>query len=162
MTTRPIIGWREWLALPSLGIPAIKAKIDTGAKTSALHTFDMATYTEDNHEYVRFHIHPLQKRTDIELECIAPVVERRVVRDSGGHAEERIVITTDLAVGAKTWPIEITLTSRDDMLFRMLLGREGIRGGGLLVDPAASYVNGRGLAKRHYAVNELTETPDED
>lgn len=162
MTTRPVIGWREWLALPTLGIPAIKAKVDTGARTSALHTYDLSTYMDNGREYVRFHIHPLQKREDVTLECNAPVVERRVVRDSGGHAEERIVIMSDLEVGEKSWPVEITLTNRDDMLFRMLLGREGIRAGGLLVDPAASYVNGRKLAKHNYAVNESTETPDED
>jgi len=149
MINRPIIGWREWLELPGLGIPAIKAKVDTGARTSALHTFDLATYTEDDQEYVRFRIHPLQKRTDVELECTAPVVERRMVRDSGGHAEERIVITSDVVLAQNSWPIEITLTSRDDMLFRMLLGREGIRSGGLLIDPAASYRNGRTLARRY-------------
>ncbi len=99
MTNRTIIGWREWLALPSLGIPAIKAKVDTGARTSALHTFDLSTFESDGHEYVKFRIHPLQKRTDIEIECTAPVIDRRVVRDSGGHAEERIVIKTDLSLG---------------------------------------------------------------
>lgn len=162
MTTRPVIGWREWLALPSLGIPAIKAKVDTGARTSALHTFDLSTYTESGHEYVRFRIHPLQRRVDIELECTAPILERRVVRDSGGHAEERVVIAANLTLGERSWPIEITLTNRDDMLFRMLLGREGIRAGNLLVDPAASYIHGKGLAKRHYPLKKSTRTPDKE
>ncbi len=162
MTTRPIIGWREWLALPSLGIPAIKAKVDTGARTSALHTFDLSTYTDNGHDYVKFHIHPLQRRTDIELECTAPIIDRRMVRDSGGRAEERIVIMSDLSLGENTWPVEITLTNRDDMLFRMLLGREGIRQRGLLVDPAVSYRNGKALA-RSYGVRKTQQTPpDED
>lgn len=162
MTSRSIIGWREWLALPGLGIPAIKAKVDTGARTSALHTFDLGTYWKDGGEYVKFRLHPLQKRSDVELECIAPVADRRVVRDSGGHAEERIVISTNLELGDKSWPIELTLTNRDDMMFRMLLGREGIRAGSLLVDPAASYVTGRALARYHYDVDESTTTPDEE
>lgn len=161
MTSRPVIGWREWLALPALGIPAIKAKVDTGARTSALHTFALETYSEGGHELVRFRIHPLQKRTDVELECVAPVIDRRIVRDSGGHAEERVVIATELQMAERRWPVEITLTSRDDMLFRMLLGREGIRHGQLLVDPAASYVYGRALAKS-YAVTESTATPDKE
>lgn len=162
MTSRTAIGWREWLALPELGIPAIKAKVDTGARTSALHTFDLNTFTENGEEFVRFRIHPLQKRTDIELECTTRVTDRRVVRDSGGHAEERIVISTDVELGDNRWPMEITLTSRDDMLFRMLLGREGMRAGGVLVDPAASYLTGRSLARHHYAVDESTATPDEE
>lgn len=161
MTSRSIIGWREWLALPALGIPAIKAKVDTGARTSALHTFDLMTYRENGNEYVKFRIHPLQKRSDVELECTAPVNDRRIVRDSGGHAEERIVISTDVALGDNSWPIEVTLTNRDDMMFRMLLGREGIRGGDLLVDPAASYTTGRALARYHYAVDESAATDEE-
>lgn len=143
MASRPLIGWREWVALPALGIPAIKAKVDTGARTSALHTFDLDTYTQGGHEYVRFCIHPLQRRTDIVLECQAPVLDRRMVRDSGGHAEERLVINTELALADRRWTIEVTLTSRDDMMFRMLLGRGGLRAGGLVVDPGASYHYGR-------------------
>lgn len=160
MTSKAVIGWREWLALPALGIPAIKAKIDTGARTSALHTFDLETYTEGGHEWVKFRIHPLRKRSEVELECIAPVVDRRNVRDSGGHAEERIVIATDLQLKQRRWPVEITLTSRDDMLFRMLLGRAALRAGQLLVDPAASYLYGKSLAKS-YAVSEPSTTRDE-
>lgn len=162
MTNRTIIGWREWLALPSLGIPAIKAKVDTGARTSALHTYDLSTYEADGHEYVKFRIHPLQKRTDVELECTAPIIDRRVVRDSGGHAEERIVIKTDLSLGAgDPWPIEITLTNRDDMLFRMLLGREGVRNSGMLIDPAVSYMNGKALARSYGGRRKQAVSPSE-
>lgn len=153
MTPRFMTGWREWVALPALGIPAIKAKIDTGARTSALHTFDLETFTENNHEYVRFRLHPLQKRTDIELACIAPVLERRIVRDSGGHAEERLVIRSDVLLGSNSWPIEITLTNRDDMLFRMLLGRSALSQAELTVDPAASYLYGRKLARVYKQLN---------
>lgn len=137
------VGWREWVALPDLGIPAIKAKIDTGARTSALHAFMIAVHERDGREYVRFSIHPLQRRNDIVLACEAPVLERRVVRDSGGHTEERNVIETRLRMGKLEWPIEITLTSRDDMSFRMLLGRTALESSGLAVNPSESYLVGR-------------------
>ena len=122
-----IIGWREWLALPQLGIPAVKAKIDTGARTSALHTFSLEEFTEAGRRMVRFGIHPLQKRRDIELFCEAPVLERRRVKDSGGHIEKRYVIQTAVALKNELWQISITLTNRDGMLFRML-HRPRIRG----------------------------------
>lgn len=145
MTILKEIGWKEWLELPDLGIPAIKAKIDTGAKTSALHTFHLDTYKSDNIEMVRFHIHPLRNRTDIEIICEAPIVDKRMVRDSGGHTEERIVIKSNIMLGKQAWPIEITLTSRDDMLFRMLLGRSAIKSGSFNVNPAKAYLFGKSL-----------------
>ena len=89
-----LIGWREWLALPGIGIPGIKAKIDTGARTSSLHTFSLEEFSRDGRRMVRFGIHPLQKRRDVELFCEAPVVDRRQVKDSGGHVEKRYVIET--------------------------------------------------------------------
>jgi hypothetical protein len=137
------IGWREWLTLPGLGIPAIKAKVDTGARTSALHAFRMETFRGDGGEHVRFWIHPLRGRDDIQIACEAPVVDRRVVRDSGGHTEERCFIRTNIAAGGREWPAEITLTSREDMLFRMLLGRAALIEAGFQVDPGRSYVLGR-------------------
>jgi len=133
------IGWREWVSLPELGIPAIKAKIDTGAKTSALHTFHIESFEEDNKEYIKFKIHPLQKDPDNIIECIAPVIDKRSVKDSGGHAEERFVISTPLQIGEFIIPIEITLTNREDMLFRMLLGRSALIKAGIEVDPSKSY-----------------------
>ncbi len=142
--TRLVVGWREWLALPELGIPAIKAKIDTGARTSALHTFELHTFEQDGRLRVRFGIHPLQKRTDIEMFCEADVVDRRVVSDSGGHREARVVIVTPVRLGELQWPIEITLTNREDMLFRMLFGRTAMAGR-VTVDPARSYLAGRRL-----------------
>jgi hypothetical protein len=146
--SKTTIGWREWLALPHLGIPAIKAKIDTGARTSALHTFSLEEFTASGRRMVRFGIHPLQKRRDIALFCEAPVLERRRVKDSGGHIEKRYVIQTRAVLKTVIWPIHITLTNRDAMLFRMLLGRTAIEGR-FVVDPGRSYLNGRALAKAY-------------
>lgn len=146
---KQIIGWREWLALPQIGIPAVKAKIDTGARTSSLHTFHLEEFSAGGRRMIRFGIHPLQKRKDIELFCEAPVIDRRRVKDSGGHVEKRYVIRTSAVMGGLHWPIDITLTNRDTMLFRMLLGRTALAKR-FLLDPARSYATGRTLA-RHYA-----------
>jgi hypothetical protein len=135
-------GWREWIALPELGIQRIKAKVDTGARTSALHAFEVRPFTEHGRDRVEFHIHPVQKDNDTVVTCVADVLDKRVVTDSGGHKEERFVIQTMLSIGGYSWPIDATLTSRDDMLFRMLLGRTAIKGHGR-VDPARSYVVGK-------------------
>jgi len=135
------IGWREWLALPELGIPQIKAKIDTGARTSALHAFFVEPYTQRGQEMVRFGVHPLQKRLDIEIICSSPVKDFRRVSDSGGHQEMRYVIETMLQLGQHRWSIEITLTNRDNMKFRMLLGRTAMKG--IDVRPDRSYLCGR-------------------
>ncbi len=135
-------GWREWVSLPDLGIPMIKAKIDTGARTSALHAFEVRPYSEDGRDRVEFRMHPMQKDSKTVVTCVADVLDIRTVTDSGGHKEERFAIRTTLSIGAHSWPIDATLTSRDDMLFRMLLGRTAIKGHAH-VNPARSYIVGK-------------------
>ena len=138
----PIIGWREWVQLPNLGIQRIKAKVDTGARTSSLHAFSIKSFHENNEEKICFLIHPLQHNTDHVVQCIANVVDRRSVTDSGGHAELRYVIETPVRIGVRVFPIEITLTERENMLFRMLLGRHALRKR-FLINPARSFVTTR-------------------
>ncbi|BDQ33387.1 ribosomal protein S6 modification protein [Pseudodesulfovibrio portus] len=132
-----IIGWREWLALPDLNVPAIKAKIDTGAKTSALHAFDVIPFERDGARLVSFNVHPLQGNDDIKIPCEAPLVDRRTVTNSGGDSQKRYVISTTLRIAGRSWPIELTLTNRDQMKFRMLLGRNAMTRR-LIVDPQLS------------------------
>lgn len=133
------VGWREWGALPGLGIPAIKMKIDTGARTSTLHAFELDRFRRGGKDWVRFLIHPLQRRTDIVVVCETPLIEERIVSDSGGHREKRYVIETPLRLGSREWAIELTLTSRDSMLFRMLLGRSAMCDH-IEVIPSKSYI----------------------
>jgi hypothetical protein len=133
-----VLGWREWVALPELGIDAIKAKIDTGARTSALHAYRITVFEDDGRRRVRFAVRPVQRRKQPEVECIADVIDERMVTSSSGHRERRLVIRTPLDVGGRTWPIEITLTDRDEMSFRMLLGRQALRRR-VLIDPGRSF-----------------------
>ena len=133
-----ILGWEEWVALPELGLPAIKAKVDTGARTSALHAFFVESFGSARAPMVRFGVHPIPRRNDVEIVCSAPVVDQREIRSSNGEREQRYVIETPIRIGDREWPIEVTLTNRNAMSYRMLLGRQAI-GGGVLVDPAASF-----------------------
>lgn len=133
-----ILGWEEWLALPKLGLPAIKAKVDTGARTSALHAFFVERIGSRRGTRVRFGVHPIPRRADVAIVCTAAIVDQRLVTSSNGERESRYVISTPIRIGNREWDIEVTLTNRDAMSYRMLLGRQAI-GDGILVDPAASF-----------------------
>ena len=139
---RLVIGLAEYVDIQEWRVRGLRAKVDTGARTSALHAFRTETFRRDGREHVRFWIHPLRARDDIQIECEAPVIDRRIVRDSGGHTEERCFIRTLIRAGGREWPAEITLTSREDMLFRMLLGRAALQEAGMRVDPGESYLLG--------------------
>lgn len=139
LSAKPMLGWREWVALPALGIDPIKAKIDTGARTSALHAFAIDPYKKGKQQWIMFAMHPIQKHTDVVLECHAAVKDRRLVSDSGGHKQRRYVVETELVIGNISLVAEITLTNRDSMVFRMLLGRTAIADR-FLIDAHASYL----------------------
>lgn len=134
-----VIGWREWVSLPELEVKQIKAKVDSGARTSSIHAFDMETYKRGKSEFVKFVVHPLQRSGDKEIVCRAKVHEYRKVKSSNGATELRPVILTPITLMGETWEVEMTLTNRDEMGFRMLLGRESIRRK-FLIDTGKSYL----------------------
>lgn len=136
----PVIGWREQIALPELGIPELKAKIDTGARSSALHAFDIETFQDDGKMMVRFKVHPYQRNSDRTILAQAEVIDQREVRNSGGDTQVRPVIQTNVELGGFAFPIELTLTNRDKMGFRMLLGRQAVRRR-FLVDAGQSFLH---------------------
>jgi hypothetical protein len=137
-----VAGWREWVSLPEFDVPWIKAKLDTGARSSAIHAYEVEEFDRDSAPWVRFEIHPWQMSSLDSVTVEVPVVDRRVVRSSTGHEEERLVVSATLAVVGRRLDAELTLTNRDEMGFRMLVGREAMRGE-LVVDPSRSYIGGR-------------------
>lgn len=137
-----LVGWREWVSLPEIKLPWIKAKIDTGAQTSALHTSSIEEFSRGDEDWVRFIAHPWQSNDADEVIAELPVHDRRLVRSSSGHAQHRLVVLMDITLSGRTLRSEVTLTSRDEMVFRMLIGREALRQG-FIVDPALSYRGGR-------------------
>jgi hypothetical protein len=136
------VGWREWVSLPDMGVDWIKAKIDTGARSSSLHAFNVETFRRDGRDFVRFQVHPIQRDSRIVVPTEAELLEFRQVRSSGGHETIRPVICTTLELLGTRCSIELTLASRDTMGFRMLLGRQALRQR-FLIDPEASYFGGR-------------------
>lgn len=136
---RIVVGWREWAGLPDLGVARVKAKVDTGARTSAIHAWDVTLFHKDGAPWAAFELHPRQRDNALRIACEAPVCDERVVRSSTGHEERRVVIRTTLALGADAWPIELTLARRDAMGFRMLIGRTALKRRAL-VDPSRSYL----------------------
>ena len=137
-----VAGWREWVALPGAGVPWIKAKLDTGARSSAIHAFDLASFERDGATWVRFEVHPWQRSADDAVPLELPVLDRREVRSSNGQTEERYAVAMDVTLVGRTITTEMTLSNRDEMGFRMLVGREALAQG-FLVDSARSYAGGR-------------------
>jgi hypothetical protein len=151
---KPVIGWREWVELPDLGVGRIKAKIDTGARSSSLHAFDVETYKLSGKEFVKFKVHPKQRSSRPEIKCHARIVEYRKVKSSNGQAELRPVIVTPILLMGFKWQIEVTLTNRDEMGFRMLLGRESFRDR-FYIDAGSSYFGERSKLTSLKKVNSI-------
>jgi hypothetical protein len=146
-----IIGWREWVSLPDLKVDAVKAKIDTGARTSALHAFRIEPFRHEDEAWVRFELHPLQRSRAMQVTSEARVIDERSVRSSNGRMDRRYIIKTLLRLGDVAWPIELSLANRDEMGFRMLLGRTALRGR-TVIEPGRSFLLGAAaarLAHRH-------------
>jgi len=137
-----LTGWREWVSLPDLGVDWIKAKIDTGARTSSLHAFDIQEFERDGEAWVRFRVKPWQDSQEDAVVVESPIHDRRAVRSSSGHAQERLVVQLMIRLVDREVMAEVTLSNRDEMGFRMLIGREALRRG-YVVDPARSFLGGR-------------------
>jgi len=140
------IGWREWVGLPDLRVGAIKAKVDTGARTSALHAYHIEPFRRGGVLWLRFELHPIQRSEVRKVACEARAIDERAVRNSGGGVERRYIIRTMLKLGDSSWPIELALANRDQMGFRMLLGRTALKGRAL-IEPGRSYLLGARAAK---------------
>ncbi|MDX1491524.1 MAG: ATP-dependent zinc protease [Pseudohongiellaceae bacterium] len=154
-TTKTIVGRKEWCSFPELAIPAVKARVDSGAKTSSLHAFNIKPFERDGEKWVSFEVHPLQKNRKTTIHCEAPILDKRSVKSSSGVAQKRYVISTTLEHNQIQWEIELTLSNRDSMGYRMLLGREAMIGR-MMVDPEESFLGGKlspSQLKARYAKN---------
>ncbi|MXN89910.1 30S ribosomal protein S6--L-glutamate ligase [Flavobacterium sp. Sd200] len=158
MLDKVIVGSEEWCAFPDLGIPTIKARVDSGAKTSALHAINITPFEKDGNNWVKFDINPIQNNSKTVIHCQAPLVDKRVVKSSSGFREQRYVIKTQIRVGETNWEAEFTLTNRDSMGFRMLLGREAMSGR-LLVDPEQKFLLGQPTREKLLEYYEKGEEP---
>ncbi|GAA1468616.1 hypothetical protein HD594_001816 [Microbacterium thalassium] len=138
-----IAGWREWVALPQADIDWIKAKLDTGARSSALHAFGVREFERDGEAWVRFGVHPWQRTGADEVIMELPVHDRRSIRSSSGHTQRRYVVLMTIRLLGHDITAEVTLTNRDEMGFRMLIGRQALRQGSIVVDSGASFLGGR-------------------
>ncbi|TRW27384.1 30S ribosomal protein S6--L-glutamate ligase [Flavobacterium zepuense] len=158
MLEKVIVGSEEWCAFPELGIPTIKARVDSGAKTSALHAINIAPFEREGESWVKFDINPIQNNSKAVIHCQAPLVDKRVVKSSSGYREQRYVIKSRIQVGDIDWDVEVTLTNRDSMGFRMLLGREAMSGR-ILVDPEQKYLLGQPTREKLMELYEKGEEP---
>jgi ribosomal protein S6--L-glutamate ligase len=158
MLDKVIVGSEEWCSFPHLGIHAVKARVDSGAKTSALHAINISPFQKDEENWVKFDINPIQNNTKTVIHCQAPLVDKRVVKSSSGFREQRYVIRTEIQIGETHWEVELTLTNRDSMGFRMLLGREAMSGR-LLVDPEQKYVLGQPTREKLQEYYDKSEEP---
>ncbi len=140
-----LAGWREWVSLPEAGVEWIKAKLDTGARSSAIHAFDLEEFERDGDAWVRYSVHPWQASDEDPVQVESPVLDAREIRSSSGHSEERLVVPMTLQLMGRTITAEVTLSNRDEMGFRMLVGREALRQG-FVVDPSRSYLGARPAA----------------
>lgn len=138
------VGWREWLALPNLGIPAIKVKIDTGARSSSIHAENIRVEKRDGHDVALFDVAPLQEHSHFYLHCVSPVLDERNVRSSNGETTLRLFVASKVAIGGFEWQIQLSLADRTHMRYPMLMGRQAM-GGNLVVEPSRSYLTGRRL-----------------
>ncbi len=152
------LGWEEWVALPALGLPALRVKVDTGARTSALHAFDIEPFGPAAAPHVRFAVHPIPGREDVAIACSAPVRDRRDIMSSNGESEHRFVVEAEVALGARRWPIEISLTDRGALSHRMLLGRQAL-GEGAMVSATESFLHPVLGYEAYHSAAELARLP---
>ena len=152
------IGWKEWVSLPDLQIPAIKAKTDTGARTSTLHAAHISVVTKPSGSWVRYVVRPLRRNLGIAIQCESRLLDRRDIKNSGGQVESRCVIETTLLLGGAMWPVTLTLTNREDMLFPMLLGRTALRDK-VVIYPGEKYLTGRAKIKKCYPALKTGQRP---